>query len=98
MERLSWSKEHLWDSHLQTAKVPGIYDNQLADQSLSIESEETLNLIAEVSRKEGLLISPSSAANLAGAIKIANQIEEGIIVTVFPDNAERYSEITQELF
>lgn len=84
--------------HLQTAKVPGIYDPELADQSISIESGEAMNFIEEVARKEGFLLSPSSAANLAGAIKVANQLEEGIVVTIFPDNSERYSEIIHELF
>lgn len=84
--------------HLQTAKIPGIYDAELADQSISIESGEAMNLIEEVARKEGLLLSPSSAANLAGAIKVANQLEQGIVVTIFPDNSERYSEIIHELF
>ena len=84
--------------HLQTAKVPGIYDADLADNTISVESDEAMQLIEDAARKEGLLLSPSSAANLAGAIKVAKQIEEGVIVTVFPDNGERYSEIIRELF
>lgn len=84
--------------HLQTAKVPGIYDANLADQTISIESVEAIELIEQVARKEGLLLSPSSAANLAGAIKLANQLDRGVIVTVFPDSAERYTEIIHELF
>ena len=84
--------------HLPTAKIPGIYDDQLADQAISIESGEAFDLIEKVARQEGLLISPSSAANLAGAIQVARQLEEGVIVTVFPDSAERYSEIINELF
>ncbi|HEU5290518.1 MAG TPA: PLP-dependent cysteine synthase family protein [Cyclobacteriaceae bacterium] len=83
---------------LQTAKIPGIYDADLAHQTISIESSEAIDLIKEVARKEGLLLSPSSAANLAGAIKVAHQLEEGVVVTVFPDSAERYSEIISELF
>jgi S-sulfo-L-cysteine synthase (O-acetyl-L-serine-dependent) len=44
-----------------------------------------------------LLLSPSAAANLAGAIRIARRIEQGIIVTVLPDNADKYSEIIQKI-
>lgn len=84
--------------HLPTAKVPGIYDSQLANQTVSIDSSEAMDLIEATARKEGLLLSPSSAANLAGAIKIAKQIENGVIVTVFPDSGERYSEVLRELF
>ena len=43
-------------------------------------------------------ISPSAAANLAGAIKIAETIEKGVIVTIFPDNAEKYNELMKTIF
>jgi len=41
--------------------------------------------------------SPSSAANLAGTIRIAQQLDEGTLVTVLPDNADKYSEIIKKL-
>jgi cysteine synthase B len=83
--------------HLKTAKVPGIYDPALADRSLSVRTDDALELMKETALKEGLLLSPSSAANLAGAIKVAEQIDEGVVVTVFPDSGERYSEVLKEL-
>jgi cysteine synthase B len=46
---------------------------------------------------EGLLLSPSSAANLAGAIRIANRLDHGIVVTVLPDNADKYSEVIKKI-
>lgn len=79
--------------HLETAKVPGIFDHQLADRTLEIDSVEAVSLIKEVARKEGILISPSAAANLLGAMQVAQTIDQGIIVTVFPDNAEKYGEL-----
>ena len=84
--------------HLPTAKIPGIYDDQLATRTISVESSEAFDLIEQVARKEGLLLSPSSAANLAGAIKVASKLEEGVVVTIFPDSADRYTEIIEELF
>jgi cysteine synthase B len=47
--------------------------------------------------KEGLLLSPSSAANLAGAVKVAKNIKKGSIVTMLPDNADKYSEVINKL-
>jgi len=79
--------------HLETAKVPGIFDPYLSDQTLEIDSVEAVSLIKEVVKKEGLLISPSAAANLLGAMKVAQSIDHGTIVTVFPDNAEKYGEL-----
>ena len=44
----------------------------------------------EVARKEGILAGSSSGAALAAALKLANEIEHGNIVTVFPDRGDRY--------
>ncbi len=83
--------------HLESARVPGIYDPTLADAQLFIETFEAYELIKKAARLEGLLLSPSSAANLAGAIKVSERLEKGVIVTVFPDNAEKYREVIQKV-
>lgn len=81
--------------HLETARVPAFYDPGLADKILQIPTQEAYDLIKEVKLREGLHISPSSAANLYGALEVANGIQEGVVVTVFPDNAAKYSEIIE---
>ena len=83
--------------HLETAIVPEIYDPLVADENEEISTEEAHRTIVEAWHKEGLRLSPSAAANLAGAIRIAKRLEEGIVVTVLPDNADKYSEIIQKL-
>ena len=84
--------------HLETAKVPGIYHNELPDRYEEIDSYEALEVIRLCAAKEGLILSPSSAANLTGALKLANEIDEGVIVTLFPDSSDKYSEIINGLF
>jgi len=84
--------------HLETAIVPKIYDRGLADRFLEIDTPESYEMVKRIAQKEGLLVSPSSAANLLGAIKLAEEIEEGVIVTTFADNAEKYSETMKEIF
>ena len=84
--------------HLETAMVPGIYDPSLADKNLEISTEEAYEMIVEVKKKEGLLLSPSSAANLAGAIRVASGLEKGIVVTLLPDNGDKYGELNKKLF
>jgi S-sulfo-L-cysteine synthase (O-acetyl-L-serine-dependent) len=83
--------------HLETAVIPGIYDPSLADANETVSTEEAYELIKDTWRTEGLLLSPSAAANLAGAIRLAQQLDKGVIVTVLPDNADKYSEITKKL-
>jgi cysteine synthase B len=84
--------------HLATAKIPPIYDPTVADGIITMELEESQRLLIKVARKEGLLISPSAAGNLAGAMKLAETIDEGVIVTVFPDDASKYSEEIDAIF
>lgn len=83
--------------HLQTAVVPSIYDETLATRNMEIDTAEAYAMIKRVCEEGKLLLSPSSAANLIGAIKIAEQIEHGIIVTVFPDNADKYQDIIKKI-
>jgi S-sulfo-L-cysteine synthase (O-acetyl-L-serine-dependent) len=83
--------------HLETAVVPTIYDPGIADRNLEISTEEAYETIKLAYDFEQLRLSPSSAANLAGAIRVAKELEEGIIVTVFPDNADKYSEVVDKI-
>jgi cysteine synthase B len=83
--------------HLETAIVPGIYDPTVADANEEVSTEEAHAMIKAAYKHEGLLLSPSSAANLAGAIRIAEQLEEGTVVTVLPDNADKYSEVIKKI-
>jgi cysteine synthase B len=84
--------------HLETAVVPQIYDPTVADANEEVSTEEAYALIKEAWATEGLLLSPSAAANLAGAIRIGRQLEHGTIVTVLPDNADKYSEVIKKIF
>lgn len=84
--------------HLETARVPDIYDPGLADEIRTIRTERAHEVMKEAAGKEGLLISPSSAANLASALELADELDEGTIVTLFPDDGSKYGEVINELF
>ena len=84
--------------HLETAVVPGIYDPSVADENIEISTEEAYQMILDVKEKEGLILSPSSAANLAGAVRVASKIDKGVIVTLLPDNGDKYGEVIKKIF
>jgi len=84
--------------HMETAQVPAIYNPGLADENRTISTDTAHKTLKQAAVKEGLLLSPSSAANLAAALRLANEIESGTIVTVFPDDGSKYGEIIQQLF
>ena len=84
--------------HMETAKVPAFYDPDLADENRTVSSEEAHEWVKKAAETEGLLISPSAAANLAGAYKLASELEYGTVVTVFPDGIEKYQETAKTIF
>ena len=83
--------------HMETAVVPTIYDTTVADANEEVGTEEAYEMIKAAWKYENLLLSPSAAANLAGAIKVAEKLEAGNVVTMFPDNADKYSEVIKKL-
>ena len=76
--------------HMETAIVPGIFDQALPDRTLPVDTEETFRMARRLAREEGLFVGISAAAAALAATKIAAQIEQGVIVTVFPDAALKY--------
>ncbi len=76
--------------HMETAIVPGIYDTSVADEQYEISTEEAHEYTRQLGSRELLLVGIRSVAALACALKVAETIESGVIVTVFPDGGEKY--------
>jgi cysteine synthase B len=75
---------------MASAIVPGIYDPSLADEDLQIDTESAYRLVRRLAREEGLLVGISSGAALAASLIVARRLTRGVVVTVFPDGAEKY--------
>ena len=76
--------------HLPTAIVPQIWDPSLADEVWGCPTEPAYDLARAVARSEGLLVGHSSGAALWAVRRLAGTIQEGVVVTVFPDSGDRY--------
>lgn len=77
--------------HLDTALVPGIYDADLADENLSVATEDGQTMTRRLAREEGIFVGPSSGANVHAALEIAKDIEgDAVIVTVLCDGGGKY--------
>jgi cysteine synthase B len=76
--------------HMATAIVPGIYDRSVADEDLSVSTEEAFELTRRLAQQEGLLVGVSSGANLAGALQVARGISDAVVVVVFSDGGDKY--------
>jgi cysteine synthase B len=77
--------------HLPTTKlVPGIYDATLQDQVIEISSEHAFEMARHLARTEGLMVGISAAANVAAALSVARQLDQGVVVTILCDGAAKY--------
>jgi cysteine synthase B len=76
--------------HMPTALVPGIYDKSLADDQISVATEDAHKMVLRLAREEGLLVGVSSGANLFAALQVAKGLKEGVVVTIFCDSAAKY--------
>jgi cysteine synthase B len=76
--------------HIPTAIVPKIWDASLADDIWGCPTEPAYDLARTVARAEGLLVGHSSGAALWAVRRLAETINEGVVVTVFPDSGDRY--------
>ena len=75
---------------MESAIVPSIYDPMLADEDLRVSTERAHHMVKRLAREEGLLAGISSGAALAVTLDVATRLDHGVVVTVFPDGAEKY--------
>jgi cysteine synthase B len=76
--------------HMESAIVPAIYDPTLADQDLRIDTERAYRMVRRLAREMGLLAGISSGAAVAAMLDVATKLKSGVVVTIFPDGAEKY--------
>jgi cysteine synthase B len=76
--------------HMPTAIKPGIYDPAFVDETVQVSSEDAHEMTRRLSREEGLFAGVSSGAAAAVALRVAATLDEGTVVTVFPDAGYKY--------
>ena len=77
--------------HLSTAIVPGIYDPELINETVTVRTEDAQKMTVRLAREEGLFVGVSSGANVLAALRLARELPGGsVVVTVLCDGGERY--------
>lgn len=70
--------------------IPKTMDMRLLDDVIKVNDEEAFDAVKLLAKKEGLIVGSSSGAAFAAALKLAEKIDKGNIVTIFPDRGDRY--------
>jgi cysteine synthase B len=76
--------------HMPSAIKPGIYDESLAGNPLPVKTEAAHEMVLRLAREEGLFVGISSGAAAVAALQIASELDEGVVVTLFPDAGYKY--------
>lgn len=76
--------------NMEESIVPKIYNPRSLDEKITVEDDESFEITRLLATKEGLFVGMSSGAAVAGALRMAKDMDCGIIVTLLPDRGERY--------
>ena len=81
-----WPKEY----------VPRIFDATKVDRVMDISQEEAEETCRQLARQEGIFAGASSGGAAAGALRLAQELKEGLIVFIVCDRGDRY--LSSDLF
>ncbi len=76
--------------NMNEAIVPEIYDPSKIDIPIMIDSEEAFEMARRIVKEEGIFVGMSSGAAMIASLKVAQMIDKGVIVCIFPDRGEKY--------
>jgi cysteine synthase B len=76
--------------HMETAIVPGIWNEQFPDLKLTVRTEDAYIMARRLALEEGILVGQSGGAAVYAALELARQVSGGVIVTILPDAGDRY--------
>ena len=74
--------------------VPAIYDPVMLDRIIVVEDEEAFETTRRLALEEGIFAGMSSGATVAGALRLAAEMDSGTIVALLPDRGDRYLSTT----
>ncbi len=81
-----WPKEYL----------PKIFDASKVDSVQEVSEKEAREMTKRLAKEEGVFAGMSSGGSVAVAVKLAEQMESGVIVTIICDRGDRY--LSSDLF
>ena len=76
--------------------LPKIYEPSRVDRIIDVNQEEAITMTRRLVKEEGVFAGMSSGGAMHAAIKLANEIESGVIVSIVCDRGDRY--LSSDLF
>jgi cysteine synthase B len=76
--------------HMDSSIVPAIYDRNFPDSNIYVNTDKAYDMVKLITTVGGLPVGHSSGAAMIGALQVAEELDEGVIVAIFPDGGDRY--------
>jgi cysteine synthase B len=76
--------------------LPRIFEKERVDRTVDVSEDEARSMTRRLAKEEGILAGMSSGGALTAALKIAGEIEKGVIVFIICDRGDRY--LSSDLF
>ena len=78
------------------AYLPKIFDASKVDRVIEVSQEEAVAMTRRLAKEEGILAGMSSGGATTATLKLANELESGVIVSIICDRGDRY--LSSDLF
>jgi cysteine synthase B len=76
--------------------LPKIFERERVDRIIDVKESDARNFTKRLAREEGILAGMSSGGALSAALKVASEIDSGVIVFIVCDRGDRY--LSSDLF
>jgi cysteine synthase B len=76
--------------------LPKIFDASKVDAIIEVSEKEAREMTKRLAKEEGVFAGMSSGGSVAVALKLASQLESGVIVAIICDRGDRY--LSSDLF
>ena len=77
--------------HLATAELPGIYNPDLIDEVAEVTTADARAMARRLAREEGLFVGISAGAAVFAALRMARELERGLVVALLADGGFKYT-------
>jgi cysteine synthase B len=76
--------------NMETSRLPPILNWLLIDERLVVLDDDAFRMARHLCREEAMFVGISAGTAMYAAAEVAKRMDEGTIVTVFPDRGEKY--------
>lgn len=75
---------------LDDGYIPPVFDPAILDRKFLIKADESVKYTRLLTEKEGVFAGISCGAAIAGAVKLADEVDSGTIVVLLPEGGWKY--------